>query len=145
MLVADYIAEFLLEKNVKHVFGYPGSAMLRMLHSIINTNSIEYVQNYHEQASSFCADAYSRVTGNIGVALATSGPGAINLISGICSAYFDSAPCMFFTGQDHASALDKASAVRSNGFQDLDIVAMLKHVTKYAKTVKDPKDIRYEL
>ncbi len=145
MKVAEYVAQFLLKNNVKHVFGYPGSAMLNLLHTIINTNKIEYVQNYHEQASSFCADAYSRVTGNIGVAIATSGPGAINLISGICSAYFDSTPCMFFTGQDHARAMEKTGDVRSNGFQDLDIVTMVKHVTKYAVIIKDPNMIRYEL
>jgi acetolactate synthase-1/2/3 large subunit len=145
MLVAEYIAQFLVEKNIKHIFGYPGSAMLKVLHSIINTNEIEYVQNYHEQASSFAADAYARVTGDIGVAIATSGPGAINLISGICSAYFDSVPCLFLTGQDHAMALKKNSGVRSNGFQDLDIVTMVKHVTKYASTIKKPDQIRYEM
>ena len=81
MTVADYIADFLVSKGVRHVFGFQGSAMLKMLDAIIATGKIEYIQNFHEQASAFAADAYARVSGGIGVAIATSGPGAVNLIS----------------------------------------------------------------
>jgi acetolactate synthase-1/2/3 large subunit len=145
MNVAEYTARFLVEKKVGHVFGFQGSAILELLHAMIDTKRIEYIQNYHEQASSFCADAYARVTGNIGVAIATSGPGAINLISGIVNAYFDSIPCLFFTGQDYLKNINKPDNVRQNGFQGLDIVSMVRPVTKYAETIKDEKNIRYEL
>ena len=145
MNVAEYIAQFLAKKQVRHVFGYQGGAILKLVDAIKRTNKIEYIQNYHEQASSFCADAYSRVTGNIGVALATSGPGAINLISGIVNAHYDSIPCLFLTGQDYLGNIEKPDNVRLNGFQDVDIVTMVKPVTKYAKIVRNEHDIKYEL
>ena len=145
MNVAEYIAQFLISKNVKHVFGFQGGAILKLIDAFMETKKISYVQNYHEQASSFCADAYSKITGNIGVAIATSGPGAINLMGGIVNSYLDSTPCLFFTGQDYVDNFKKPEDVRSNGFQDLDIVTMLKSVTKYAKTICDENSIKYEL
>jgi acetolactate synthase I/II/III large subunit len=145
MNVAEYIAQFLISKNVKHVFGFQGGAILKLIDAFSETNKISYVQNYHEQASSFSADAYSKITGNIGVAIATSGPGAINLIGGIVNSFLDSTPCLFFTGQDYTYNIKKPEDVRSNGFQDLDIVSMLKPVTKYAKTIYDENSIKYEL
>jgi acetolactate synthase-1/2/3 large subunit len=103
------------------------------------------VQNFHEQASSFCADAYARTTGNIGVALATSGPGATNLITGIANAQLDSVPTLFITGQEFSTRLQKKEGVRSNGFQDLDIVSVVKTLTKYATTILDANRTPYEL
>ena len=145
MTVADYIAEFLVSKGVKHVFGFQGSAMLKMLDAIMATGKIEYVQNFNEQASAFAADAYARVSGGIGVAIATSGPGAANLIAGIANAYFDSVPALFITGQDYTSSIAANNGARQNGFQDMDIVSMVKPITKYAVLIDDPQRVRYEL
>lgn len=145
MIVADYIAQYLVKKQVEHVFGFQGSAILRMLHSMLDTGKIQYIQNYHEQASSFAADAYARVTGKVGVAMATSGPGAVNMISGMVNAQYDSIPCVFFLGQDYRANIVKGEGVRTNGFQDLDIVSMVKPITKYAKTLMEPEMIRFEL
>lgn len=145
MTVADYIADFLVKKGVRHIFGFQGSAMLKMLDAIVGTGKIEYIQNFNEQASSFCADAYARIKNDIGVAIATSGPGAVNLIGGIANAYFDSVPAFFITGQDYLSVLQSRGAARQNGFQDMDIVSMVQPVSKYAVTVQNPLDIRYEL
>ncbi len=145
MRVADYIAQFLVDRQIRHVFGFQGSAILRMLHSMLETGRIRYIQNYHEQAASFCADSYARISGRTGVAIATSGPGAVNLIGGIVNSYYDSIPCMFFTGQDYVSNIMKGENVRTNGFQDMDIVSMVKPVTKYARTITDETLIRYEL
>ena len=145
MTVADYITNFLIQKRVQHVFGFQGGAVLKILDSMIQSGKIEYIQNYHEQASSFSADAYSRITHNIGVAIATSGPGATNLISGIANAYFDSIPCLFITGQDYSNNIQKPDSVRQNGFQDLDVVSMVKPITKYATMITEPEKIRYEL
>lgn len=143
--VADYITKFLIKEKVGHVFGFQGGAILKILDSMISSGKIEYVQNYHEQASSFCADSYSRITHNIGVAIGTSGPGATNLINGIANAYFDSIPCLFITGQDYVQNITKSESVRQNGFQDLDIVSIVKPITKYATTIFEPNKIRYEL
>ncbi len=145
MIVAEYVAKFLKEKGVRHVFGFQGGAILKLLDEIIATGKIEYVQNYHEQASAFCADAYSRVTGGLGVALATSGPGATNLITGIANAHLDSVPTLFITGQDYSYNIMNNKDVRSNGFQDLDIVSIVKPITKYATMITDAARVPYEL
>lgn len=145
MNVAKYVAQFLIEKNVSHVFGYQGGAILKLVDEMVETGRIEFVQNYHEQGSAFCADAYSRVTGNLGVALATSGPGATNLITGIANAQLDSISTLFLTGQDYTANITNSNGARQNGFQDLDIVSVVKPITKYAALVTDPTKIRYEL
>ena len=145
MTVAEYVVKFLEEHGVRHVFGYPGGAVLKIIDALAANKNIEYVQNYHEQASSFCADAYSRVSGNIGVALATSGPGATNLITGIANAQLDSIPVLFITGQEFSSRIKKNEEVRSHGFQDLDIVSVVKPITKYSTIIMDCKKIAYEL
>ena len=145
MNVAQYVANFLLEKGVRHVFGYQGGAILKLVDEFVATGKIEFIQNYHEQGSAFCADAYSRVTGNLGVALATSGPGATNLITGIVNANLDSIPTLFITGQDYKANVTNSNGARQNGFQDLDIVSIVKPITKYASLVIDPARIRYEL
>lgn len=145
MNIAAYIANFLVEKNVKHVFGYQGGAILKLLDEMIATGNISYIQNYHEQASALAADAYSRVTDTVGVALATSGPGATNLITGIANAQFDSIPTIFITGQDYLSNVRKANNARQNGFQDFDVAELVKSITKYSVMLEDPLKIRYEL
>ena len=145
MNVAEYITQFLIKQNVRHVFGLQGGAILKLVDTMVGSGQIFYVQNFHEQASAFCADAYSRVSGNLGVALATSGPGATNLVTGIANAHLDSIPTLFITGQEFSSRLVKKDGVRSNGFQDLDIVSLVKSITKYAAIVTDGQKIAYEL
>ncbi|RYG62362.1 MAG: thiamine pyrophosphate-binding protein [Alphaproteobacteria bacterium] len=146
MTLAEYIATFLAEKGVRHVFGYQGGAILKLVDEMMATGRMEYIQNYHEQASSFCADAYGRITGHLGVAVATSGPGATNLVTGIANAQMDSVPTLFLTGQDFSSHVKgRAENVRLNGFQDLDIVSIAKPITKYAAAIMDETTIRFEL
>lgn len=145
MTVADYVARFLVSIGVRHVFGFQGSAVLKLVDSMVGTGNIEYVQNFNEQASAFAADAYARVRGDLGVAVATSGPGAINLIGGIANAYFDSVPVLFITGQEHSTIIQATNGARQNGFQDTDIVSMVKGITKYAVCLTDPYSVRHEL
>ncbi len=143
--VAAYLAEFLASQNVKHIFGYQGSAMLKLLDEICLQGKTKYVQSFHEQASSFSASSYARVSGGYGVAIATSGPGAVNLIGGIADAYFDSVPCLFITGQDYTSNLLNNQGTRQVGFQDMNIVKMVETITKHAVMITDPNDIAYHL
>lgn len=145
MNVADYIADFLVKKGIQHVFGFQGGAILKLLDAMMDTGKIAYIQNYHEQASGFSADAYGRVSGPVGVALATSGPGATNLVTGIANAHLDSIPTLFITGQDYTANATRKNGSRQNGFQDLDIVSLVQPVTKYAAAVIDPSRMRYEL
>ncbi|NHC08154.1 thiamine pyrophosphate-binding protein [Azonexus fungiphilus] len=145
MNVAAYVAQFLISKNVHHVFGYQGGAILKLVDEMIATEQISFVQHYHEQGAAFAADAYSRIKGTIGVAIATSGPGATNLITGIVNAQLDSIPTLFITGQDYLANITADNGARQNGFQDLDISTIVESVTKYAVLVTDPAKIRYEL
>lgn len=98
MKVSDIVAQTLQEHGFCHVFAISGGASLHLIHSIAETRGLELVCPQHEQAGAMAADAYSRLTSGRGCAVATSGPGATNLITGIASAYYDSVPALFLTG-----------------------------------------------
>lgn len=136
---------FLFEKKVRYIFGYQGGSITHLIDSLHKVEGLTYIQNYHEQASSFCADAYARVSRGVGVAIATSGPGATNLITGIANAFFDSVPCLFITGQVSTHAIKTKQAIRQQGFQETDIVSIVKPITKFAETVFVPEKIRFYL
>ena len=143
--LSDYIATFLFEKNVKTVFAVSGGASLHLIHAIDDHPSLNYVCTHHEQGAAMAADGYSRVTGNIGVAISTSGPGATNLITGICCSFYDSVPLLIITGQVSTFRMTGDTGVRQIGFQETPITSMTKNITKYSKTLQNPNDIRFEL
>ena len=144
--VSDYIVKFLIEKKITDVFGYPGGMITHLMNSFYKYNDeIKAHVNYHEQASSFCACGYAQVKNIPGVAYATSGPGATNLLTGIANAYYDSIPTIFLTGQVNTYESKGELKVRQKGFQETNIVEMVKTITKYAKYVDCAKDIPYEL
>lgn len=143
MIVARYIAEFLRNKGITHVFGYDGSMMLKIADEISLTDGIDFFQGFHEQASSFAADAYARVNHTLGVVLVTSGPGAINSLAGCADAFMDSIPLMIITGNDRLTHIESNPGVRLNGFQDLDIVSVARPITKYAVQLQRPEDVAY--
>jgi len=145
MKLSDYVAKFLVEQKVRHVFAVAGGACLHLIDSIAQTDGIDYVCPHHEQAGAMAAEAYARISNNLGVAIATSGPGATNLITGICCAYYDSIPVLYISGQVSTFRFRGSTGVRQMGFQETDIVEMCKSITKYAVLVNDPKKIRYEL
>ena len=99
MKVSDYIINFLAEKKIDKVFGYVGGAVAHLYDSLDKIEGIEIVNTIHEQSAGFAAEAYARVTGKTGAAIATSGPGATNLLTPIGSCFFDSVPTLFITGQ----------------------------------------------
>jgi Thiamine pyrophosphate-requiring enzymes [acetolactate synthase, pyruvate dehydrogenase (cytochrome), glyoxylate carboligase, phosphonopyruvate decarboxylase] len=143
--VSDYIADFLARRKCTHVFGYPGGAVTYLMDSFYAADGISFIGTYHEQGSAFAAEGFARMTNDIGVAVATSGPGATNLLTGVGSAYFDSIPCLYITGQVNTYEYKGDSPVRQVGFQETDIVSIVKPITKYAVRVTDPNRIRYEL
>lgn len=146
MKVSDYIVEFFIEKGITHVFGYPGGMVTHLMDSFSRREpSIQAHVNYHEQASAFCACGYAQAAGIAGAAYATSGPGATNLITGIANAYFDSVPVLFLTGQVNTYEARGALPLRQRGFQETDVLSMVKGITKYCACVSDPEEIRYEL
>ena len=116
-----------------------------MIHSIAERNDIEYICPHHEQAGAMAADAYSRINGNLGCAIATSGPGATNLLTGVAGAWFDSIPVLYLTGQVARFRFKGNTGVRQMGFQETDIVSMVKSITKYAVLVTKVEDLIPEL
>ena len=143
--VSDVVAEVLIEEKVSHVFAISGGASLHLIHSLADNENIQYVCNHNEQAAAMAADGYSRVSGNIGVALTTSGPGATNLITGICCSYYDSVPSLFITGQVSTFRMKGDTGVRQIGFQETPIVDVVKSITKYAYTINHPSEIKYQI
>lgn len=144
MKVSDYIVEYLIAKDIRHVFGYPGGMVTHLMESFSKYNDkIAAHVSYHEQGAAFAACGYAQATGKVGVAYATSGPGATNLITGICNAYFDSIPTLFITGQVNTNERKGDLRLRQRGFQETDIVPMVAGVTKYAAQLERPEDIKY--
>ncbi|MFA5388574.1 MAG: thiamine pyrophosphate-binding protein [Candidatus Omnitrophota bacterium] len=145
MKLSDYIINYLVSKDVTHVFEVCGGSITHLLDSLYSRKDISVVSMHHEQAAAFAAEGFARSSGNIGVAMATSGPGATNLLTGIASCFFDSIPCVFITGQVNTYEFKFDKPVRQVGFQETDIVNLVKPITKYAVLVTDPKKIRYYL
>ena len=112
--------------------------------TIYKNKDVELVNNINEQSAGFSADGYARTCGKIGVAIATSGPGATNLVTPIADCYFDSVPVLFITGQVNTYEYNNFN-IRQNAFQETNIVDIVKSITKYAKTITNSKDIKYEL
>lgn len=145
MKLSDYVASLLVEEGVSCVFLISGGAVVHLVDSVARNPSIRYICTQHEQAVAMAADAYSRVTGRVGVGFTTSGPGATNLVTGVCCAYFDSVPTLFITGQVARFRLKKNHRLRQKGFQETDVVSIFQSITKYANQVEDPTQIKYEL
>lgn len=144
MKLSDYIAEF-IAKETKHVFVGNGGCIVHILDSINKNPCIEVIPCENEQGAAIAAEAYSRVNRKLGVAIATSGPGMINLMQGIACAYFDSIPVLYISGAPPISHLKGNRKVRQMGFQEMDVVGIVKPITKYAVLLNDPQRIKYEL
>lgn len=144
MKASDYIVDFLKSRNITDVFGYPGGMVTHLMDSLSKSSVRSHV-TYNEQGAAFAACGYAQTTGNVGVAYATSGPGATNLLTGICNAYFDSIPTLFITGQVNSFEYKGSLGVRQRGFQETDIVSMASPVTKYAVRITEASKIRWYL
>jgi len=145
MKASDYIVEFLVEQKIDKVFGYIGGAVANFYDSLDKNPNIEIVNTIHEQGAGFAAEGYARVSGKSGIATATSGPGATNLITPIGSCFFDSVPTLFITGQVNTYEYKYDQPVRQIGFQETDIVSIIKPITKYAVMINSIDDLKYEL
>jgi acetolactate synthase-1/2/3 large subunit len=144
MKLSDYIAVF-LARHTEHIFVGNGGCVIHILDSIENTLGLKNIPCENEQGAAIAAEAYSRVAGKLGVALATSGPGMINLMQGIACAYFDSIPTLYISGAPPTHHLKGDQKARQIGFQEMDVVGIVTPITKYAVLLKDPKRVRYEL
>jgi acetolactate synthase-1/2/3 large subunit len=132
---AEILIRCINEEKVKFVFGYPGGAVLHIYDEIYKQNGFKHILVRHEQAAVHAADAYSRATGEVGVALVTSGPGATNAVTGIATAYMDSIPLVVISGQV------PVPAIGMDAFQEVDMVGITRPCVKHNFLVKDVKDI----
>jgi len=146
MKASDYIVEFIAKRGTDTAFVFTGGAISHVIDSFRHyQDHIRYVCVHNEQVGAMAAEAYSRTTGKMGVAMATSGPGGTNLITGIVGAWYDCVPALYITGQVRTWELTGQDRLLQRGFQEVAIVDMVKPVTKYAVTVTQAVDLRYEL
>ena len=143
--LSDYVLNHLADHGTKYAFVQTGAAISELIDAFTRTERMKDIAVVHEQAGSFASEAYTRVSGKLGVMLATSGPGGINLLNGIANCWYDSIPNLFLTGQINSKFIKNSPLIRQIGFQENDIVAMAKPVTKFAELVRDPSEIRYLL
>jgi acetolactate synthase-1/2/3 large subunit len=137
--------DFVAARNVKNVFILAGGGAMHLNDSLGRCGDLHYVCNLHEQAVAIAAEAYARVTNHLSVAMVTTGPGGTNAVTGVAGAWLDSTPVLFLSGQVKRSDLKRDSGVRIMGVQEIDIVSIVKSITKYAVTIEDPLTIRYHM
>ncbi|MCQ2505776.1 MAG: thiamine pyrophosphate-binding protein [Lachnospiraceae bacterium] len=142
MKLSDYVFEYLKEKGVKNVFMLPGGGAMHLVDSLGNSG-LEFIACQHEQAASIMAEAYGQHTNTPGVCLTTSGPGATNAITGVTAGWIDSTPMFIISGQAKRSDLIGETGVRQIGSQEVQIIDMVKPITKYAIQIMDASEIRY--
>jgi acetolactate synthase-1/2/3 large subunit len=141
---------FVAQQGVKHVFLVTGGGAMHLNDALARCSDLTFICNHHEQASAIAAENYSKATNNLGVVLVTTGPGGTNAITGVVGAWLDSTPMLVISGQvkraDRMYHPDGTPlGVRQRGSQEVDIVSLVKPITKYAVTIEDPQSIRYHL
>lgn len=132
---AQIVIDALIQESVKVVFGYPGGVVIPIFDVLYDTKELQFILTRHEQAAAHAADGYARATGNVGVCLVTSGPGATNIMTGIATAYLDSIPMVAITGQVASTLLG------TDAFQEADIVGMSRPVTKHNFLVRSISEL----
>lgn len=150
MKVSDYVLGFIADQGVKHVFLVTGGGAMHLNNSLADEKRLVPICNLHEQASAIAAENYSKATNNLGVCLVTTGPGGTNAVTGVAGAWLDSTPTLFVSGQvkrpDRAfDGENQPLGMRQVGVQEVDIVSIVRPITKYAVTILEPGDIRYHL
>ncbi len=140
--VADYIADYIADAGVGHVFLLPGGGAMYLVDGVGKNKRLQVVPCLHEQGASIAAEAYARVNENIGVAMVTSGPGATNAITAVTGAWIESVPMVVISGQVKRADMMCGAPVRQKGVQEVDIVSIVRSVTKYATVLDKPENVR---
>lgn len=143
--VSDYIVKFLEKQGVRHIFMLPGGMAMHINDSVGYAKYIKPIFMLHEQACTFAAESYARITNNLGVVCTTCGPAATNTLTGVACSWIESTPLLVITGQVKRADLAQDPNLRQLGVQEVRIVDMAKPITKYCKQILDPLSIRYEL
>ncbi len=143
--VSDAIVSELKKNGIDTVFGVTGGAVVHFFDSISRQDGIRSVFVNHEQSAAFAAQAYARARRGLGAAIVTTGPGATNALTGVAAAWLDSVPCVFISGQVRSNQTIRGRNLRQVGTQEIDIVSMVKPITKYAVTVYEANEVIYHL
>lgn len=144
--VADYISKRLFElTGSKHCFFLAGGGIMHLIDSYGNAKNLIPIPMLHEQAAVIAADSYGRLNNTIGVCTVTSGPGGTNAITGVAGSWLESTPLLIISGQVSRATWKWNSGVRQLGFQEIDIIPLVKNITKYSKTILEPEKIRFHL
>lgn len=145
MKLSDYVIRYLEQLNIGHMFMLPGGGAMHLNDSLGNSEKIQYVVCLHEQACAIAAEAYARVTNKPGLLMVTTGPGGTNAITGVAAAYIESTPMIVISGQVKRADQINGQGIRQQGMQEIDIISIVKPITKYAVMVTEPESIRYHL
>lgn len=145
MRVADYLMSHLAGLGIDHVFVLPGGGAMHLNDGLACEPRITAIPCHHEQACGIAAEAWGRVAGKFGVAMVTTGPGATNVVTPVAGAWIESVPMLVISGQVKRPDLLRDRPLRQGGVQEVDIVPIVRSITKYAVTVQDPATIRYHL
>lgn len=145
MKLSDYVIQYLEQLNIRHMFMLPGGGAMHLNDSLGKSKKIQYVVCLHEQACSIAVEAYARVTNQPGLLMVTTGPGGTNALTGVSAAYIESTPMIVLSGQVKRADMINGQGIRQQGMQELDIISIVKPVTKYAALVTEPESIRYHL
>jgi len=146
MKLSDYVVSFLENLGVKNIFMLSGGGAMHLVDSVGRNKNIRYICNHHEQAATIAAEAYARLTNNMGVALVTSGPGGTNTITGVIGAWLDSIPILVISGQVKTeTTIISNPKLRQLGDQEINIVDIVRPITKYAVMITNKNEIKYHL
>ena len=145
MKVADYIIKYLADYGVDDMFVVYGAANGDLIDAFVRTDNTRYISVMHEQGGGFAAEGWAKIKGLPSVSMATSGPGGMNFVTPIGNFFYDSIPGIFITGQINSRFMRPDSSIRQIGFQETDIINIVKPITKYAKLIEKPEDVKYEL
>jgi acetolactate synthase-1/2/3 large subunit len=143
--LSDFVIDFLVKQGINAIFGLTGGAVVHLFESADKNSDINTYFCHHEQAAALAAVSYARVKNDIGAVIVTTGPGGTNAITGVVSAWQDSIPCLFISGQARKEHTSHGKKIRQLGTQELDIISIVKSITKYAIMVDDPYNILYHL
>ena len=145
MRLADYIIKFLEKKNIDTVFTVSGGGSIFLCDALYKSKKLKYISHHHEQAASFAAESYARSKNDVGCCLVTTGPGGTNTLTGVSSAWMDSVPVIFISGQVFLNQTIQKTRKRQIGVQEINIIDVVRPVTKFSKMVTNPDHINFYL
>ena len=143
--LADFVVKFFEKKNIKTIFTVSGGGSIFLCDALYKAKKIKYVSHHHEQAASFAAESYARARNDVGCCFVTTGPGGTNTLTGVSSSWIDSIPVIFISGQVFLNQTIQKTKKRQIGVQEINIIDIVKPVTKFSKMITDPNSINFYL